>query len=541
MTLVPRVSPLLLLVLACSPKAREPEAPPPAPVQAAAPAPAQTPPPAAPAAPPQEAPATAPFHPVVSWKDFGDSGDPVYRVFATRDGDVFLSAGPQIMKAARDGSVERNPSWLGGIRDPDNANPEGNPYLAAWYVQTLGGRWPDALFMTVYVYSGGRMEEPIEVYRFANGGWTFLPERHPVLRSHPRVLAQWRDDSVLSLRGFTSVAEPEDETGLSKADERAFKAALARTNPLAVVRGAPKAPKLGSDLVSFDALPSGELVAVAANASRVVHLAADGTSSTTTLPDAASLSAAKVVMTAADDVYVIGALPHQEEDDAQRPYLAHFDGKTWTKEVVPACTGAAAALSPFSNGEAWLLCSPEDVWFGGGYEGLQGSGTVWHREGGAWSQVPLPDHARGIQLVATAPDEVWVAADRGIYYSKKPPQQVELPSLTELTLQLREHSPVVPLLSCAWGTTLLKTDPAGDHPEFVSALETIEKAFEEEPENLELVEVDFRGKPHLALQTGFDGISAEVVRAVERALGDELGETRCVHREPRRVLWSSAP
>ncbi len=230
-----------------------------------------------------------------------------------------------------------------------------------------------------------------------------------------------------------------------------------------------------------------------------------------------------------------------EDGVRDAPYIATFDGSSWTKQTAPACSDGAAALVPFPNDEAWLLCAPQDLWFGGGFMGLDRSGTVWHRERGTWSQVALPNGARGIQLVATAPDEVWVATDRGIFYSKKPPEVVALPSQAEMVLQLREQAPTAPLLSCEWGTTLLQTDPAGDHPETVASLVAIGTRFGEETGNLALVEVDFRGKPYLALQTAFEGVPDGVRRAVENALGDDLGETRCVHREPRRVLWSISP
>ena len=549
-----RLMPILLSLLACTPNEQTQSPAPPAPVatQAQNPEPRR---PAAAAPPPRTATetethtetATAPaFHHVVTWKAFDDGGTPIFRVFGTRDGDVFLAAGPQIMKAARDGSVERDPGWLGGINDPESSNPDGSVYLPAWYIETLGGRWPDALFMTVHPIAGGRVAYPIEVYRFANGRWSFLRSvHHGIVRAHPRALAQWKDASVVSLRGFTAFSEPDDGI-LSLAEARAFKAALAKMNPLAVVRGTPKAPKLGPDLAAFDALSSGELVALAANQRAVVHLDTDGTRATTNLPDAASLDAARISITAADDVHVFDSLPgpEGEDHDRGRPYLAHFDGSPWTKEAVPDCTGGAAAFVPFPSREAWLLCSPEGPegpWFGGGLEGLDGSGTVWHRQRGVWSQVSLPGSARGMQLVATAPDEVWVTTDDGIVYTKKPRKVIELPSLAELTLQLREQSAAVPLLSCDWGTTLLKTKPAGGHPALVAALEAIEKRFGDDTRNLELVEVDFRGEPSLALQTGFDGVPPEVARAVEQALGDNLGETRCVRREPRRVLWSASP
>jgi hypothetical protein len=488
---------------------------------------------------PAAAPASTPFH-VVGTAVAAPEGEssPLFRLYEAGDA-LFVTAGPQVMHVGADGSIARDPKWLRGLTTFRGPGMDAMFGTGAWAIIAAGGRWPDAFYITLTHESGFRGEGyPNAVYRRVAEGWVAVATKGKRHHAFPRDLAPWKDGSVLALRGFTPTFEienrDEDNAATSAEVERAA-AAIARQRPMTVLRGAPKAPDLGRrDLAAFDAVDSGEIVAVVeGEAPLAVHFdPASGSARERSLPAAArGLANAEVLLEGSARAWIYGSA-----GEGMAPYLALFDGETWNDESAPPCAMTIVSYSRTKDGEAWAVCG--DPVYG---EMLTGDASLWRREdGGTWQAVTLPDDAGPIAVVARGRDDVWVAG-RKLLHTRAPKQTVEVPTYTELANEIFELDDPSPPFGCGSGTVLLSGDPAGEHDELRAALSTAFANAEQWTNNdvvgVSLVEVPFRGEPRLALQYVMIDHDA-VKRRAKKALGDRILETYCVVREPTRDLDS---
>ena len=193
----------------------------------------------------------------------GAEGQPRFRIFAADEGEVFIAHGPWLMRPDADGGLTRDPAWITGIESPVS-----DPYSAEsavdWAVHTVGGRWPDGLYMTSAFISPFRGDVYYnQTYRWLGDRWHHLDTERPRYVSYPERVETW-GDSVIALRGFAPrYKKVYDELGPPKSEEKAIQAAIAKVKPMAVYAGPAQAPRLGEAILDFDALPSGELVALA--------------------------------------------------------------------------------------------------------------------------------------------------------------------------------------------------------------------------------------------------------------------------------------
>ena len=475
----------------------------------------------------EEAPPPAPAGPtffevatVAEAKTEDGEGAPHFRVFQATGGEVFVGAGPELMPVGKDGTITRDPRWLEGIetfRDPD---PGGMVGVALWDVVAAGGRMPGAFYITVSAETGFRAEAyPSWVYRRVNDQWVAVKTKGKHFYWYPIDLAPWKDNSVLALREFSPdhyFFYYEDEQGPTKKQIARAKRSIEKQKKLVVIRGLPKAPDLGrQDFIAFDALASGEIMAlVGGQEPRVVHYdPATDTATERELPSG-DVASGDVVIEAPDRAWVYGGTESS-------PFLARFDGKTWSAEPVPESKEGISSFSQ-ADGDQWIVCgsSPSDPLFGDG-------GSLWHRaKDGPWQSVTLPDNGAAIEVLALAKDDVWVAGDR-LFHTRKAEQTVVTPNYSDIHNEILERADPVGPLACEHGTTLLEGVTKADAKAVAAELDKEFGGDEEWGGTLMLVEVEFRGEQRIALHS----VAAKrIAKRVKKVLGNRLGETYCVFR-----------
>lgn len=107
------------------------------------------------------------------------------------------------------------------------------------------------------------------------------------------------------------------------------------------------------------------------------------------------------------DAYVGGNMTplRYGQPPSHTPYLAHFDGKTWTRDTLPFSDGLAS-MDVDSNGKVWVVSK---------------KGAIFSRAaGGTWAEITLPVGGEGASISATtvwsrAPGDEWLL---GTYSAK---------------------------------------------------------------------------------------------------------------------------
>lgn len=512
---------------------------------------AKTPDPEAPPAETQDPPTTPPsapagptFHAAAKVEGIGEGEQaPHFRLFEATGGELFAGAGPQLLRIGSDGSMQSDPTLLEGIETFPGDDPDETTMLVMWDVVTAGGRWPDGFFITItteFGYRGGGY--PNRVYRRDGDHWTEVASKGNHFRAFPTDLAPWKDESVLALRGFEPIytypPNRDETTEPTRASVHQAEAAIARQKPLVVVRGVPRAPKLGRrDIAAIDALPSGEIIGVVEGEKPIaVHFDPE-TGGVTERPLAAkNLADANVIIEGPARAWIYGRAADESAGDhpVEGAFLARFDGEHWIGQPAPSCheTGIGS-YSRSPEGDAWATCgSPPDIplFDRDGYR-------LWYRpaKGDRWSLVSLPEDAVPMEVVARGSDDVWVAGS-GLFHTRPHAEVVTIPGYAGQWADIRENQPAVATFSCHSGTVLLDGSPEGDHEDLVAAMA---KAFDGSDGSVyvELVEVPFRGEPHLALQYRSPP-KGRLATRIRQALGGHIGETHCVIREPTRELGS---
>ncbi|MEZ4381308.1 MAG: hypothetical protein R3A79_08155 [Nannocystaceae bacterium] len=461
----------------------------------------------------------------------GSEGAPRFRVFAADDGEVFVSHGPWLMRPDADGGLTRDPAWITGIQSPVS-----DPYAAElavdWTVHTVGGRWPDGLYMSSAYISPFRGDVyDNQTYRWLGDRWHHLDTERPRYVSYPERVEAW-GESVVALRGFTPrYKEAYTELGPPKSEERAIQAAIAKVKPMAVYAGPAKAPRLGESVLDFDARASGELVALAAASKAALHYdAATDAVTKRALPEAEEATLRGVVLPRADRGYVFGEIV-KDEGERREPYLARFDGATWAREEAPPCAAGLVAVSYSEVAGLYAICHDDSDL------GVYPAGALWRLHGGRWSAVELPEGGAVSGVVAEGPGGVWIAATRAAYGPKRPAKVLELDGFGPTATSLAEYGAPSPTpLLCEGGLemhyALLDGALGGDHREDREALAKA-SAGDENVRGVMIVEVEFRGAQRLALMIEGD-LEKRTIAAIQAAFGERLGDTYCFPREPTK-------
>jgi len=454
------------------------------------------------------------------------------------DGTLLASAGPLVLRVDERGELLHDPAMLRGIesiRPFVSAFAEDDfEMVAAWRPVSLGGRWPDAVYLSLDVVSGFRGEGGVPVvYRWTPNGWAKLSTRGKHYEHYPAELHPWKDDSILARRVYMPWYPGQDEWegdegGPTEQQVEVAKQAIARAKKLVVIRGEPQAPELAATVAAFDSRATGEVFAVTGDASpSLVWLDAAGTRRTVPLPGT-DVQVHGVRADSPDHVWVFGAVP---ANDGFAPWLVRVEGDRATLVEPPACTGLGlGSFAALPDGAQWATCSEPIEWM---YE--RDESELWHRPaGGAWAPVSMPPGVESPrQVVARGPDDVWVAADAkdggGVILHSRPRAGVlELPSLGKLNRQLLEHDDPRPVTkSCSYPYVPLRSPPA-EAERVKAALDEPLRRLELASFSIVLVHTTLRGQPQLGLQLQDRQDVKKVVALARAALGKEMVDTpRC--------------
>jgi hypothetical protein len=461
----------------------------------------------------------------------GAEGQPRFRVFAADDGEVLIAHGPWLMRPDADGGLTRDPAWITGLESPV-PDPYSADLAVDWAVHTVGGRWPDGLYMSSAYVSPFRGDVYYnQTYRWLGDRWHHLDTERPRYVSYPERVEAW-GDSVIALRGFAPrYKKLYDELGPPKSEEKAVQAAIAKVKPMAVYAGPAKAPRLGEAVLDFDALPSGELVALAAKTPTALHYdaAADAVTKRP-LPEADDASLEGIVLARADRGYVFGGV---SRDDGERtdPYLARFDGATWVLEPPPPCGARLLDVSWSEVAGLYALCQNDRDF------GVYPSGDLWRRISGGWIEVELPLRGSVTGVVAEGPGGVWIATTKAAFGPKRPPKVLELDGFASIATSFAEYGPPSPTqLHCEAGLemhyALLDGPVGGDHREDREALAKATDG-DENVRGVTIAEVEFRGAQRLALEIEGE-LEKPTIARIQAAFGERLGDTYCIPREPTK-------
>lgn len=479
---------------------------------------------------PPPTPASAPISPL----SVIARGGAAFRLHPLVDGDLLVSTGPLVMRVDASGEVLYDPTMLRGIapiRDVAIAGDGSFDGVIQWAPIGLGGRWPDALFLSLDFSSGFRGEggQPI-TYRHTPNGWTKLKTRGRNFEHHLVALHPWKDGSILAHRGyvpwFPGQERWEGEDGPTARQAQAAEAAILAAKKLVVVRGEPQAPDVGASLDAFASLATGEIVAVTGGPSpAAILIASAGTRTTLDLPGD-PMEIEGVVMDAPDRAWVFGT--QTSEGGNNRPYLARIEeGRIRAGEAPPCKSAGLRSFVALPDGTLWTTCADPPY-----LESAYNDHELWTRPaGGAWTAVPLPEGVdEPTEVAARAVDDVWVAAStkdqRVLLHSRPRARVLELPGLEGIGRALHEYNDLLPLTRhCVTGYIPL-TAPPGDANAIRERLAADLGAFSRRAA-IGLVRTTIRGAEQLGLRVGADS-------------DDVAADTKALHALVRKRLGDDA-
>ena len=481
-----------------------------------------------------DGPTTEPQYHVIartkdSVKDDGE-GYPRFRVFGTDDGEVLVAHGPWLMRPDADGTLENDPMWVRGI-EPHERDPMAVTLAVDWTIHSLGGRWPDELYMaTAYIPPFRAGNTYNQTYRWLGDRWLRLDTERPRYVSFPERVEAW-GGSIIALRSFSPrYRKVYAEMGPPAPEERAIRAAIAKVKPLSVYAGPAKAPRLPETIADFDTLPSGKLMGITTAQPPRLLTYDPKTEETTTspLPDADDSGINGIVLVADDRGYVFGSAPNHKFEQSD-PYLARFDGETWHREKGPPCGEGLIGASWSKTAGLYAICLNDQDF------GVYPSGDLWRLISGGWIEVELPLRGSVTGVVADGIGGVWIATTQAAYGPRRPRKILEVGGFDDIVTRMAEHGDPSPTrLRCEpmleMHYTLLRGDVGGDHRQEKDLL-TRALAGDDGLDSVEVVEVQFRDEPRLALQVS-GTIEAPSIRRIEGAFGERLGDTYCFVREP---------
>ncbi len=298
------------------------------------------------------------------------------------DGAIYATAGLSLAIARGGGELVRDTKWLSGLP----ADGFGGGY--AMDDVTFGGKFPDDAWSTKTTYYM-RGSSNWAVWHWQEGKWATVPNLEGKLLWYYASFGPWKDGTSLALRLNDLPAMGEDEPQMA-----ALSKLLEKSVPRFEVPGKPgnKADSLptfaaGARPATFSSLASGDVVAVfelgidEKEVTKVQRWPAGDAKGIVEVPPGVTKTLDRPVlkMASANDVWLGGAV------DA-KAYLAHFDGKAWTKLDV-TMKGDVASIAQATDGTVWIATAPDPD-----DKGDVGLGELWKRAKGAatFELVPLP-------------------------------------------------------------------------------------------------------------------------------------------------------
>lgn len=471
------------------------------------------------------------------------------------DGSLLASVGPLVLRVDERGELVHDPKMLRGIKSIRGVSAEDDEFegVAKWWPISLGGRWPDAVYLSLDVASGFRGEggEP-EVLRWDGQAWVKIETRSRNTHWYPAEVHPWIEGSLLARRAYVpwyGEEDPwEDGDGPSAATVAAADRVITKAKKIVVIRGKPKAPAVPATVTAFDSLETGELFVVTGeDPPSMVRIDAAGASHTVALPGT-DVHVHGVVADGTDRAWVFGMMQGPKEDG---PWLVRVEGDRATATDAPACTQIGlASVVVLESGAMWATCADplaEPEPYGAD------AATLWYRApNGAWTPSTLPPGISGPRRVVARNDgDVWVAAEHSgggvILHSRPRASVLELPDLPELGRQAVEWNDPLPIDGCPYPYIPLRSPPA-DAATVKAALDGPLTALTLEVPVV-LARTTVRGTLELGLQLmGSDGRRdvQQVAAAASKALGKEaLDPPRCWYARDIEAgeigMWGLSP
>lgn len=456
---------------------------------------------------------------VVVARTQGEGDSRVVTLLEGTDGSAFLAAGPLLLRLLGDGAVESEPAWVRGIGDSAGDLDAFEAGMYWWNAAAIGGSWPEPAYLVLEQLSASRAGgSPPDLYRRTGGVWTRVETQKERLAWYPRSFGPWKDGSLLALKGFQPTYPADVETEPSRAEVRAYEAALKREKRLIVLRGEPKAPKFGErDIVAFASLASGQIWALLEDGGRPAVLYFDGASETVTaLPgsERGKLSELGLRATAADRAWAFGM---RATDDAVSGYLARFDGTAWT-EVESGCAGMVQSLSIDADGDAYYTCP---------VKGVEGA-VLLRLRGGVIEE--LPTEVEPWTVVARRADDIWVlspphsGAAQLLHSGSTRAQPFEVPGSLEVARSVFEWAEPVPALCNRMWIPLA---PGSDR----AAVERTVAGVVGDSYEVEVVEARVQGRVEAGVMVRtYGGTHERMIFSLLKKLGGAVGEPTCNQR-----------
>ncbi|MCA9706679.1 MAG: hypothetical protein KDK70_12570, partial [Myxococcales bacterium] len=400
----------------------------------------------------------------------------------------------------------------------------------------LGGRWPDAVYLSLDIASGYRSEggTPV-VYRYTPEGWTKLDVRSAHYTYYPAQLRPWIEGSILARRVFQPWYPGQekwegDEGGPTERQSAAAADAIRRAKKVVVIRGTPKAPEVADAVITFDSRATGEVFAVTSDdPATLLWLEAAGTRHEVALPGKET-SALGVVADGLDRAWVFGS--RRESDGPDRPWLVRVEGERAEEAEAPGCDQKGlASFVPLDDGAQWATCGdpPESPYAFDTHE-------LWRRPaGGAWARVELPAGVTTPRRVVAHRGEIWVVAgssEGDVLLRSRPRGEVlELPSLSTIGRWVLEWNDPRPVTKeCSYPYIPLRS-PVAEAKAVQAALAGPLSKLRLSGFAIVLAKTTIREQPQLGVQLVLPDDRRDVKKlatAVRAALGKEMvDEPRC--------------
>ena len=328
------------------------------------------------------------------WLAAGRDGD----LMLTELGSEFVVAGAGVMAHLdMDGSLAEMPAMHHGMLEPE--------YMGVEVLLSIGGRWPDPVWMTAQSEADRTTTAPFTYYRKGQR-WQRKSTGVGPLDWYYQAFAPWTGEQTLALRLLTTDPGMDELYGgdLPPRIVKRMEAAIRTNPPRFDVLAAGAAPKPASMKIAaegrpidFATLPTGEVFVLLAFAGKpddvvsgaqtfAVQRFAPGEDAGTVdrLPEHGgarpAMAQGKLVARAANEVYLAGAV---EGDAGMTALITRFDGQTWKPIALPPGS-EVVSLAFGADGVPWAVVrGPDDK--GRGTNGL------WKRASeGAWTEVTLP-------------------------------------------------------------------------------------------------------------------------------------------------------
>ncbi len=458
-----------------------------------------------------------------------------FRLHRLVDGGIVVSTGPFVMRVDDQGELIVDFSLLRGIapvRRAPMSDASSYKGVEDWSPIAVGGRWPDAVFMSLEAVRGSRGQGGQSVtYRLTPKGWVAVNTRGSKYEHHFTAFSPWSNGAILARRGYEHWYPGQDQweegEGPTAAQETAATVAIAKAKKLVVVRGAAKAPEIGTSLSAFASLPSGEIVAATGGSKpRAVLVAADGVKQTIELPGTHPHIEGVAIEGPRHAWIYGGSYRRDPSDESDRdPYLVRIaEGRAETADAPPCKNAPLRTLSLLPDGAKWATCAdPHDA--GGAYHEHE----LWTQPAqGPWRRVELPDGVNTpAEVIARGSEDIWVTASakRGevLLHTRSRASVPELPDIGGLGRKIHEWEGLLPLDNICFPGFVPLTVPVGEADAVREKLAASLTAFSKQAA-VQLVRTKIRETEQLGLQlSGVRDWVADPTKAVHKLAIASLG------------------